>query len=714
MESHIWWNGPSWLAERKSSWPEPTDEDLSEQETLDIAAERKKAVTICGVVVTETPKKLEWNLDRIGSWNKLVRRTAWILRLGTPKRPKLTPEEMTGKTRIKIQKGDTFEERWVNCLRAEEIQQAEIFLFRHIQRERYPQSFEALENGQNLHPHARLTKLRPVWDLKNRLIRATGRMELAIRERDREPPILLPDNHPVVDLIVRDTHQRLLHAGLRSTHGEMREYFWVVKGRQQVKKVLNKCVICRKIQSRPFDELAAPIPIERVRKARPFDSCGVDFAGPLYYKPYKFELQAEESQVDAEEVNPTPTAEADNSAPVEEPDRSAEESPQQMVETPDPLEAQPILSKGTQKAYICLFTCAYTRAVHLELVRDMTAATFLLALRRFFNARGGCSKLFSDNAQTFTCVSKYLKLMRTSTRVCDFLTQNRTEWQFSAALAPWWGGFWERMVRTVKELFRKANGKASLHYDQLMTALSDVEAVINARPLVYVTEGEDDPRPITPNHLLFGYPPRGGPQGPPPDPAECASAKSLVKMDKDRRDFVSDCSDQFVREYLGELNLFHSKGVPGRKIKIGEVVVIHDGNAKRLMWSTGVVKELLTGRDGLVRSALVKIPSGSILSRAVQSLYPIELHEDMPEEPTPAAAEDDAPQPEQDGTPPESAQQDEAIPPPAPQPETSTAEEESPIGDSTGENVVNIFRRPAGRRVVKLSRRAQANVEGER
>ncbi len=63
----------------------------------------------------------------------------------------------------------------------------------------------------------------------------------------------------------------------------------MVKGRQQVKRVLNKCVIYKKLHSRPFDELAAPMPIKLIRKAKPFHQSGVDFAGSLYYKTYKFE-----------------------------------------------------------------------------------------------------------------------------------------------------------------------------------------------------------------------------------------------------------------------------------------------------------------------------------------------------------------------------------------------------------------------------------------
>jgi hypothetical protein len=189
-----------------------------------------------------------------------------------------------------------------------------------------------------------------------------------------------------------------------------------------VKRVLHRCIPCNRLQSRPFNELAAPIPIERVRKARPFDQCGVDFAGPIYYKPYKYDDLGEPA---------TPTL-ADQGAPpppgegpppeVEQPATTTSEvadTPTETIQSVQPP-IQYEEKTGMQKAYICLFTCAFTRAMHLEPVRDLSAPTFILALRRFFNATGGCTKMFSDNAQTFRCVSRYLKVLRADTKICTY------------------------------------------------------------------------------------------------------------------------------------------------------------------------------------------------------------------------------------------------------------------------------------------------------
>ena len=118
---------------------------------------------------------------------------------------------------------------------------------------------------------------------------------------------------------------------MRATLAEFRSKFWVPKGRQCAKKVLSNCKICKKLTGKPYraPETAA-LPQFRVRQAPPFDKTGVDFAGPLYAKQ----------------------------------------------------------GKGMRKVYIALFSCCITRAVHLELVDDLSAPAFRRCLRRFMRRVG--------------------------------------------------------------------------------------------------------------------------------------------------------------------------------------------------------------------------------------------------------------------------------------------------------------------------------------
>ncbi|KZR99927.1 Uncharacterized protein APZ42_004011, partial [Daphnia magna] len=411
--------------------------------------------------------------------------------------------------------------------------------------------------------------------------------------------------------------------------------------------------------SPPFQELAAPLPLNRLRQAQVFHITGVDFAGHLFYKPAPSRRKAKaltsvQDPTTTDDPNKEPAEEllAEEDAPNEAPLAGEEMPTEEDIETQD-IPPTTIKAKKTNqlKSYACLFTCAVTRAIHLELMPDMTARSFLFALRKFAARRGPISVMYSDNAQTFRCVDRHLKLLNSDPTVQDHLAARKTLWIYSASLDPWWGGFWERMVRSVKDLLRRSNGRAYLDYMELEASLIEIENVINARPLSYIGEGADDPLPITPNQFLNNR--RSTRADPEPATnliAPTSTSTKLLEMDKLRRNYVADICSRFVDDYLRQLDKFHSKGKSGRKIRLGEIVVIHDENSKRLMWSIGVVKELIPSRDGLIRSVMLKIPNGNIINRAIQSLHPTELREDRDEdveienpEPTQEPDEDPAP-----------------------------------------------------------------------
>jgi len=154
-------------------------------------------------------------------------------------------------------------------------------------------------------------------------------------------PYLLPSKHSLSRLIVLDIHVLLYHSG---TSAALRQMYWIPSARQYIKSLLRKCVTCLKIVGKPFSAPdPAPLPISRTKDVDPFTYTGVDFAGALYVK-----------------------------------DGGQE-----------------------RKVYLCLFTCAITRAVHLEIVQDLTAGTFLLAFRKFAGQRSLPMMMISDNGSTY-------------------------------------------------------------------------------------------------------------------------------------------------------------------------------------------------------------------------------------------------------------------------------------------------------------------------
>ena len=200
----------------------------------------------------------------------------------------------------------------------------------------------------------------------------------------------------------------------------------------------------------------SPLPLERVQIAPPFTNIGLDFTGPLYLK----------------------------------------------------MEGKAKLTK----AYICIFVCEDSRAVHLELTNNMTTEAFLQAFRRMANRRGMPKVIHSDNQTTFHKAAKVFKISKQKSTLSKIdpkeverkLANEQVTWKFITERASHRGGHWERVCRQIKEPLRRVLGKALLTYTEMYTVLTDIEATINSRPLTYIGDDIKDGRIITPALLAVG------------------------------------------------------------------------------------------------------------------------------------------------------------------------------------------------------------------
>ena len=218
------------------------------------------------------------------------------------------------------------------------------------------------------------------------IIRCGGRIHNAPINHSAKFPILLPPNHPLTTLISRSLHAAQLHYGVNSTLTALRGKFWVPRARQVIKKLLRKYVTCLKQSGKPYATPdPAPLPKWRVQDTTPFSVTGVDFTGALFVKTFTNE----------------------------------------------------------EKVYICLFTCAVTRDVHLEIVEDLSEETFLRAFRRFASRKSPPQKMVSDNASTYLAAAEELKRLFQSASIRESLSRRGVDWHFIPKRAPWYGGFWE-------------------------------------------------------------------------------------------------------------------------------------------------------------------------------------------------------------------------------------------------------------------------------
>lgn len=123
---------------------------------------------------------------------------------------------------------------------------------------------------------------------------------------------------------------------------------------------------------------------------------------------------------------------------------------------------------------------------------NVSATTLILALRRFFLRRGLPRLFISDNFKSFKAED-----------VKNFMRNNRISWKFILEKSPWWGGFYERLIKIVKSCLKKVIGNAYLNYEEVNTILVEIENSLNSRPLTYISDENYD-EALTPYHLLHG------------------------------------------------------------------------------------------------------------------------------------------------------------------------------------------------------------------
>ena len=314
------------------------------------------------------------------------------------------------------------------------------------QAECYPEVYESLKQGSNR--KNKLIKNLGLYMDDTRIIRCRGRLKNAQLPHESKHPVLLPKASHLTNLIIKEAHQVTLHGGLGDTLAHIRKNYWIPQGRQAIKPSLRECKICRRYEARPISYPGPPhLPQERVTLTRPFEVTGVDYTGAI-----------------------TITGETD----------------------------------VPKKVYICLFTCASTRAVHLEVAEDLSSETFL-QLFRTFAARRSCPRIIiSDNATNFVGAAPFITDIINDPKVKQALASRQCQWKFVTPRAPWQNGFTERMIGIVKNCLRKTLHRAKVNLKELRTVITEIETRVNNRPLTYLDDSSIHVEAITPSHLLHG------------------------------------------------------------------------------------------------------------------------------------------------------------------------------------------------------------------
>ena len=150
------------------------------------------------------------------------------------------------------------------------------------------------------------------------IYRCSGRVHKASLSFESKPPVIIPKGYHITELIIKDSHNKVYHNGVKQTLTQVGSQYWITKGQQAVKKIIGAHITCKRLEGVSYrSPPTAPLPDFRVNEERPFKYTGIDYCGPAYIRA----------------------------------------------------------ASHIKKNYIALMTCATTRMIHSELVRDLSATS---------------------------------------------------------------------------------------------------------------------------------------------------------------------------------------------------------------------------------------------------------------------------------------------------------------------------------------------------
>ncbi|XP_062541040.1 uncharacterized protein LOC134209076 [Armigeres subalbatus] len=421
-----------------------------------------------------------------------------------------------------------------------EINKAKLALVRLVQEETFPEDIKSLKKTYQVSSKSFLKLLGPFVDKE--VIRVGGRLRHSLEDYSVRHPAVLPQSHVFTHMLINFYHQKIHHGGHQATLAVMRQEFWPIHGKRAVTSTLRKCQRCFRFNPKPTQQPMGQLPSARVRPARPFLKTGIDYCGPFYLKPYH---------------------------------RRA----------------------APPKTYIAVFVCFTTKAIHLELVMDLSTAGFISALRRFIGHHGRPHEIHSDNATNFQGAKNELHEL--------YENLNSKQGQTTGSLEP-------------NSHRRESRGTLStqLTHENFCTLLVQIAAALNSRPLSPLSDDPTDINALTPAHFLIGTSMNAV-----PDTDLTAIPSNRLIHYQQRQQMFQWYWKRWSQEYLTGLQQV-SKYLRPSPIRVGTLVVLREDNMPPLQWPLARITEIHPGDDGVVRVVTVRTAKGTY-RRAVNRICPL-------------------------------------------------------------------------------------------
>lgn len=450
----------------------------------------------------------------------------------------------------------------------EELQGALIIVVRNIQKLQFPDEYKCLQKGIAVNQQSCLNSLAPFID-DNQVIRVGGRLRNSKLSYDAKHQLLLPKKHFFTKMVFTYLHIKHGHVAPQMLLSIVRQQFWPLSGRVLARQTVHYCQRCFRCKPRSVEYFMGDLPANRVIPNRPFYVTGIDFCGPvkIHHKTR---------------------------------------------------------GKPPTKCYICVFVCFSTKAIHLELVGDLTTDAFLMALNRFIYRRGLCHTIVCDNATNFLGARTELKQLAElfsskhhQNEIIKSCLSRGITWKPIPPRSPHFGGLHEAAVKSTKYHLLRIVGNACLTYEAFYTLLTQVESILNSRPLTSMSSDPNDLECLTAGHFLVGTPLCAIPE--PGDPNEKVLPTARYKF---LTSLFSQFWERWSKEYLNELQQRHKWSSQQSNVKLHSLVLLKEDGMPPLKWALGRIVKLYPGEDGVVRVVDVKMKNG-IFRRSTVKICPL-------------------------------------------------------------------------------------------
>lgn len=430
------------------------------------------------------------------------------------------------------------------------LHNAEIIQLQRAQRDSFANEVKCLKTHSPFPRASRLRKICLQLD-ENDVMRATGRLDRYYTADETRRPIMLDASHPFTKLIIQRYHEMCFHGNHETVMNELRQKYYILGLRNTVRTITHQCQWCRLKRGQPSRPDEGGLPLERLdANTTPFNCTAIDYFGPITIT----------------------------------------------------------IGRRTEKRWGVLLTCLTTRAIHLELAASLKPSSAILALRRFFARRGAPTIIYSDNGTNFVRANKEI-----TNELQKYAGSRKIVWKFIPPGAPHMGGAWERMIKTVKNSLYATLREKSPKEETLSTLLTEIEHVVNSRPLTPV-QPDLHKEALTPNHFLIGRSCGTVPMG------NFDTTEADAKSWRLSQQLANEFWRRWTREYLPQLLPRQpTTSAHHQEPKIGDVVLIVDGLLPRGMWPRGEIENILPGRDNKVRITEVRTKHG-ILRRPTSRL----------------------------------------------------------------------------------------------